>query len=158
MTTADPTRSPPGTETAWGYTHLPPGRDDLSEDEIAEHVDILERVVERHAPGFADRIVARYVQSPATLRDNNPNLSHGAINGGTAQPHQQLIFRPTIGTGRASTPIDRLFLAGSSAHPGGGVHGAAGANAAHAALRRAGTTGAAGQFARTKLMRHLYKE
>jgi phytoene dehydrogenase-like protein len=52
-----------------------------------------------------------------------------------AQIHQQLIFRPVPGLGRAETPIARRFLAGASAHPGGGVHGAPGANAAAAALR-----------------------
>jgi phytoene dehydrogenase-like protein len=45
------------------------------------------------------------------------------------------VFRPLPGLARAETPIGRLFLAGASAHPGGGVHGAAGANAARAALR-----------------------
>jgi len=56
------------------------------------------------------------------------------VNGGTAQLHQQLIFRPTVGLGRAETPIRGLYLASASAHPGGGVHGACGANAARAAL------------------------
>jgi hypothetical protein len=60
----------------------------------------------------------------------------GAVNQGTAQIHQQLVFRPPPGLGRPDTPIRGLFLAGASAHPGGGVHGAAGANAARAALAR----------------------
>ena len=59
---------------------------------------------------------------------------NGAINGGTAQLHQQLVFRPTSGLGRPETPVRRLYLGSSSAHPGGGVHGACGANAARAAL------------------------
>ncbi len=64
-----------------------------------------------------------------------------AINGGTAAMHQQLFFRPTPGLGRADTPIDRLFLAGASAHPGGAVHGACGVNAARAALAADGWAG-----------------
>ena len=63
------------------------------------------------------------------MQANNRNLVGGAINGGTAQLHQQLIFRPM------RTAVDGVLLASASAHPGGGVHGAAGANAAHAALR-----------------------
>jgi phytoene dehydrogenase-like protein len=68
------------------------------------------------------------------LEAADANLVGGAVNGGTAQLHQQLIFRPTVGLGRAETPIRRLYLASASAHPGGGVHGACGANAARAAL------------------------
>ena len=70
------------------------------------------------------------MQSPAVLQQQNPALVGGAINGGTAQLHQQLVFRPVPGLGGAATVIDRLYLAGSSAHPGGGVHGGPGANAA----------------------------
>jgi phytoene dehydrogenase-like protein len=61
----------------------------------------------------------------------------GALNGGTSALHQQLMFRPTPGLGRPETPIAGLYLASSSAHPGGGVHGACGANAARAALSAA---------------------
>ena len=61
----------------------------------------------------------------------------GALNGGTAQLHQQLVLRPIPGFGRTETPIRGLFLASASAHPGGGVHGACGANAARAALAHA---------------------
>ena len=67
------------------------------------------------------------------LEAADANLVGGAVNGGTAQLHQQLIFRPTVGLGRAETPIRGLYLASASAHPGGGVHGACGANAARAA-------------------------
>ncbi|HVU93062.1 MAG TPA: NAD(P)/FAD-dependent oxidoreductase, partial [Jatrophihabitans sp.] len=82
------------------------------------------------------------VQSPADLEASEANLVGGAVNGGTANIHQQLVFRPVPGLGRPETPIDGLYLAGSSAHPGGGVHGGPGANAARAALRRTGLTGA----------------
>ena len=145
MTTADPTRSPAGTESAWGYTHVPfrPRGDaggelkgDWSDpDDRARFVDRMEQQVEKYAPGFRDLVVGRHVQFPGDLERDDPNLVHGAINGGTAQIHQQLVFRPTPGLGRPETPIGGLYLASSSAHPGGGVHGACGANAARAALR-----------------------
>ncbi|HEX3593010.1 MAG TPA: NAD(P)/FAD-dependent oxidoreductase [Pseudonocardiaceae bacterium] len=142
MTTSDDTRSPAGTESAWAYAHAPrdlPWTDDLT----ARYADVLQAVIERHAPGFGDRVLARYVQGPADLQRRDANLVTGAINAGTAALQQQLFLRPVPGLGRADTPVDRLFLAGASAHPGGGVHGAPGANAARAALARAGAGGAA---------------
>jgi phytoene dehydrogenase-like protein len=132
-TTADPSRSPAGTESAWAYTHVPRGQR-WTADRLAWFVDKVQRVVERHAPGFADLIIARHVQGPTDFA--------GSVNGGSAIIGQQLIFRPTPGLGRADTPIDRLYLAGSSAHPGGGVHGGPGSNAARAALARAAWGGA----------------
>ncbi|MFL6129966.1 MAG: phytoene desaturase family protein [Mycobacteriales bacterium] len=149
-TTADPTRSPAGTESAWGYTHVPlhPAADAGGElrgdwfdaDDRARFVDRLEGRMEAYAPGFRDLVIGRYVQFPGDLESADANLAGGAVAGGTAAMHQQLIFRPTTGLGRPETPIEGLYLASASAHPGGGVHGAAGSNAAIAALR-ARTTG-----------------
>ncbi|MEA2498207.1 MAG: hypothetical protein QOH26_612, partial [Actinomycetota bacterium] len=85
-------------------------------------------------PGFKDLIAARHVLTPPKMEEMNENLVGGAINGGTAMLHQQLVFRPSVGLGRAETPIKGLYLASASAHPGGGVHGAPGANAAKAAI------------------------
>lgn len=140
MSTADSSRSPEGTEAVWAYTHIPHTRDRTRSD-LCRLADTMEQTIERHAPGFTSRVLVREVSGPDELHDRNPALIDGAINGGTAAIHQELIFRPTLGTGRADTPIDRLFLASSSAHPGGAVHGAPGANAAHAALARAGWYG-----------------
>lgn len=142
MTTADPTRSPAGTESAWAYTHVPRG-ERWTADRSRRRADRIELLVQRHAPGFRDLILARAVQSPADLEARNPSLVDGAINQGTAGIHQQLVFRPVPGLARADTPLDRLFLASSSTHPGGGVHGAPGANAARAALARDGWAGGA---------------
>ncbi|WP_407345195.1 phytoene desaturase family protein [Pengzhenrongella phosphoraccumulans] len=155
MTTTDPTRSPAGTESAWAYTHLP-HRDRWSHDDVAAHVERMEAAVERVAPGFGDSALARYVQSPADLEAANANLVGGAVNGGSAALHQQLFFRPTPGFGRSETPLAGLYLAGASAHPGGGVHGAAGWNAARAALAGAGRFGGARRrLARTAWARLL---
>ncbi len=144
-TTADPTRSPAGTESLWIYTHVPQdargdaaGAIDVSGrirgDALDAVVARMEARVERYAPGFADTIIARHVQGPDDLERANPSLVGGDISGGTAQLHQQLVFRPVPGLARAETPITGLYLASSSAHPGGSVHGACGANAARAAL------------------------
>jgi phytoene dehydrogenase-like protein len=135
MTTADPAHSPEGTESAWAYTHLP-HRARWSDHEIAAHVERMEAVLEEYAPGFGDLVVGRNVFSPAGLERENPSLVGGALGGGTAAAAQQLFLRPVPGLGRADTPIERLYLASASAHPGGGVHGAPGANAARAALAR----------------------
>jgi phytoene dehydrogenase-like protein len=79
-------------------------------------------------------VIARRITAPGQLEASNANLVGGAINGGTTAVHQQLVFRPTPGLGRPETPVAGLYLASSSAHPGGAVHGACGANAARAAL------------------------
>lgn len=146
MTTADATRSPRGTESAWAYTHVPHEiRADAGEEGITGSwdtkdqelmADRVERQVERFAPGFRSLVRARRVLAPPALESLDANLSGGAINGGTTAMHQQLVFRPVPGTGRPETPVPGLFLASAGAHPGGGVHGAPGANAARAALHR----------------------
>lgn len=135
MTTADPTRSPTGTESLWAYTHLPHRRS-WSVQDVADVVDRMQAALETAAPGFAARVVGRHVAGPAQFEEENANLVGGALGGGTSAVHQQLVLRPVPGLGRADTPVDRLYLASASAHPGGGVHGAPGANAARAALAR----------------------
>jgi phytoene dehydrogenase-like protein len=140
MTTADPTRSPPGTESAWAYRHVPAhvvadgGRRPLSGGDVHDVVRRIEQRVEEHAPGFRDLVLARHVLSPAELQNRDAVLVAGDMSGGTNHLHQQLVFRPLPGLVRPETPIRRRYLASSSAHPGGGVHGACGANAARAAL------------------------
>lgn len=156
MTTTDPTRSPAGTESAWVYTHVPRGQR-WPADRLRRRADRIEQVVERHAPGFTDRIMARAIAGPAELQEHNPSLVEGAINAGTAGIHQQLVFRPVPGLARADTPVDGLFLASASAHPGGAVHGAPGANAARAALARHGWAGPAYRGAMQALHRVLYR-
>lgn len=138
-TTADPSRSPSGTESVWAYTHLPRNvADDASAERLAASVD---HVIEEHAPGFGSRVIDRFVQRPSDLEASDANLHLGALNGGTAQLQQMLIFRPAPGMGRAETPVERLYLGSASATPGGSVHGACGRNAAHAALAADGVTG-----------------
>lgn len=156
MTTSDPSRSPAGTESVWAYTHVPQALA-AETDLLRAQAQRVEELIERHAPGFRDSILARNTQLPADLQRHNPSLEGGAVNGGTAAVHQELIFRPVPGLARADTPIDRLYLASASAHPGGGVHGAAGANAARAALARNGMAAAPYAAAVRTAQRLLYR-
>ena len=150
MTTTDPTRSPAGTESLWAYTHVPQrvlgdagAEGDLAvrgvwdHDDCERFADRIQAQLERVAPDLASRILARRVLGPRELEARNACLVGGSLGGGSSQLHQQLVFRPVPGLGRAETGIGGLFLASSSAHPGGGVHGAAGMNAARAALGHA---------------------
>ncbi|MCV7443308.1 NAD(P)/FAD-dependent oxidoreductase [Mycobacterium paraense] len=138
-TTADPSRSPEGTESVWAYTHLPRYvADDAAAERLAKSVD---HVIEDHAPGFGAAVIDRFVQRPSDLEASDANLHLGALNGGTAQLQQMLIFRPAPGMGRAETPVEGLYLGSASATPGGSVHGACGRNAANAALAAGGLTG-----------------
>lgn len=133
MATTDPSRAPDGAESAWAYTHVP--HDWASDDEaVAEVADQMAARIEERAPGFRDAVLAQRVLGPRDLQARDENLVNGSLNGGTAALQQQLVWRPVPGLGRAETPVRGLYLASASAHPGGGVHGACGANAARAAL------------------------
>ena len=151
MATTDPGRAPAGGESLWAYTHVPqrvhgdaadrpggsggrPVRGTWDAADLETFADRVEARMEERAPGFRDRIRARRVLGPHELESRDRNLAGGALNGGTASLHQQLVFRPVAGSGRAETPVAGLFLGSASAHPGGGVHGAGGSNAARAAL------------------------
>lgn len=161
----DPTRQPAGRETAWAYTHVPQrvvadaGGDGLAGNwdaaETERFVARLEARVEELAPGFGALIQGRHVATPTTMEAENPNLLGGMVGGGTAQLHQLAVFRPLPShLGRAASPAAAaLYLASSSAHPSGGVHGAPGANAARAALAGRWRTPLAAGLARRRLAR-----
>ena len=140
MTTADPTRSPAGTESAWAYTHVPRGPE-WTFARVADHVARVEDAVETVAPGFGASVVGRNVQSPARprARRRQPGRRRHQRRHGLRAP--AAFLRPTPGAGRPEAPLDGLFLASASAHPGGGVHGACGWNAAQAALSATGRWG-----------------
>jgi len=123
----DESRAPAGKHTAWAYCHVPNG----------SRVDMTGRIeaqVERFAPGFRDRILARHVMDPAALERHDANCVGGDIGGGLTDL-RQLFIRPTRRLYSTSDP--RLYLCSSSTPPGGGVHGLCGAFAARRALRRA---------------------
>ena len=124
----DPTRAPAGAHTAWAYCHLPHGS-------TADMTEPLESQIERFAPGFRKRILARSVLSPRGLEAINPNLVGGDISGGRLNWHQ-LLFRPAVQAIPYTTPVAGLYLCSSSTPPGPGVHGMCGYYAARLALSR----------------------
>ena len=126
----DPTRAPEGRHTAWAYCHVPNG----STSDLTERI---ERQVERFAPGFRERILARSAVGPAWFEEHNPNYVGGDINGG-AGDLLQLFARPTPSLSPYTTPLPGVFLCSSSTPPGGGVHGMCGYHAARVALRHLG--------------------
>lgn len=122
----DSTRAPEGKHTLWAYCHVPNGSDvDMSKQ--------IEDQIERFAPGFRSRIIARSVLSPAELESRNANLVGGDINGGV-QTLAQMFTRPTVHT--YSTPLNGVYICSSSTPPGGGVHGMCGYHAARVALKK----------------------
>ena len=147
MAAADASRAPRGSESVWAYTHVPQHvhadaagegiRGAWDHDDVEKMADRMQRRIEEYAAGFGDRVVARRALGPHQLQERDENLVNGALNGGTSNLQQQLVFRPVPGLGRAETPIKSLYLGSAAAHPGGGVHGACGSNAARAALAHA---------------------
>jgi phytoene dehydrogenase-like protein len=130
---ADPSRAPEGKHTAWAYTHGPQQGVDWAEATpiVAER---MEAQVERFAPGFRDRILARHVLGPADLEARNANLVGGDVGGGSYRL-RQVIFRPIPKLTPYSTPLKGLFIGSAATFPGGAVHGVPGDAAARAALR-----------------------
>lgn len=128
---ADPTRAPEGAHTGWAYTRAPSGVDwRLHAD---AHVDRMEAQVERFAPGFRDRVLARHVMTPGDLERRNESLVGGDVGGGS-YALDQIIFRPVPSLLPYRTPLRGLYLGSASAFPGGAVHGVPGNAAARYAL------------------------
>ncbi|MCB9506509.1 MAG: NAD(P)/FAD-dependent oxidoreductase [Myxococcales bacterium] len=126
----DPSRAPESKHTGYAYCHVPSGC-------TVDMTDAIEAQIERFAPGFRDRVLARHVWSPADFERHNPNYVGGAITGGAADA-TQLFTRPVARLDPYSTPNPRLFIASASTPPGGGVHGMCGWHAAQSVLRRLG--------------------
>lgn len=133
---ADPTRAPEGKHTAWAYTHGPQEGVNWRAEED-RHVERMEAQVERYAPGFRDRILARHVLGPRALQARNANLVGGDVGGGSYRL-RQVVFRPLPMPSPYRTPLRGLFLGGAATFPGGAVHGVSGDAAARAALRSLG--------------------
>lgn len=123
----DASRAPDGRHVVWAYCHVPNGWEG----------DATERIlgqVERFAPGFRERIVARSVLRPADLETYNPNYVGGDINGGLMH-WAQFLTRPAVRWDPYATPDPGIFVCSASTPPGGGVHGLCGMHAARSALR-----------------------
>ncbi|HYC47716.1 MAG TPA: NAD(P)/FAD-dependent oxidoreductase [Burkholderiales bacterium] len=124
----DSTRAPEGKETGWGYCHVPHGS-------TLDMTDRIERQIERVAPGFRDRILARHTMDPHDFEAHNANMIGGDLGGG-ANDFRQFMFRPVVRANPYTTPNDKLYICSSSTPPGGGVHGMCGYWAAQSALRK----------------------
>ncbi|GAB3866889.1 NAD(P)/FAD-dependent oxidoreductase [Hymenobacter segetis] len=123
----DATRAPAGRHTAWAYCHVPNGsRQNMTA--------AIERQVERFAPGFRERILARHTFDTAQMEEYNPNYVGGDINGGRLDI-SQLFTRPALRASPYRTSQRGLYLCSSATPPGGGVHGMCGYYAARRALR-----------------------
>jgi phytoene dehydrogenase-like protein len=129
----DSTRAPAGRHTGWAYCHVPSGSV-FDTTEVAQTTAAIENQVERFAPGFRDRILARSVRTPAQLETENANLVGGDIAGGSTSLIQ-MVFRPT--RWRYRTPAKGVYLCSASTPPGPGVHGLCGYYAAHEAVAAA---------------------
>ncbi len=135
QTLADPTRAPAGGHTLWAYSRVPPAVEGGWAAHKEAFADGIDRRIEGLAPGFKALVRGRAAHAPTDLEAMNENLVGGDLGGGSARIDQQLFFRPVFPYFRYRTPVRGLYLASASAHPGAGVHGACGFNAARAALR-----------------------
>ena len=130
----DPTRAPDGGQTLWAYSRVPSHL--LADWERSKEMfaDRIEARIEGLAPGFRTLIRGRAIFAPPDLERMNENLVGGDLGGGSAQFSHQLFWRPAFPYFRYRTPVKGVYLCSASTHPGAGVHGACGFNAAHAAL------------------------
>jgi phytoene dehydrogenase-like protein len=135
---ADPNRAPAGCQTLWAYSRVPSEVEGGWAAHKERFADRIERRLEGLAPGFRGLIQARNVVAPPDLEALDENLVGGDLGGGSAHIDQQLFLRPFFPYFRYRTPVRGLYLASASTHPGAGVHGACGLNAARQALHDAG--------------------
>jgi phytoene dehydrogenase-like protein len=123
----DASRAPAGKHTGYAYCHVPHGS-------TVDRTAVIEAQIERFAPGFRERVLARHALGPADLERINPNYVGGAITGGAADL-TQTFTRPVARLDPYSTPNPRIWLCSAATPPGGGVHGMCGHHAASHALR-----------------------
>ncbi len=130
-TAIDPSRAPDGKHVLWVQVRVLPAEvtgdaagkiKAASWDKIKDaYADRVTSIIERYAPGFSQRVLARAVFSPADLERENPNLIGGDNLGGSHHLDQFFLFRPVPRWSRYRTPVDRLHLVGASTWPGAGV-------------------------------------
>ncbi|MFF3325206.1 phytoene desaturase family protein [Streptomyces sp. NPDC002889] len=124
----DPSRAPAGKHVLWAYGHVPAGWD-------GDATEVIERQLERFAPGFRDLVLARAVAGPPQLAERNPNYVGGDIACG-AFAGLQTVIRPKLARVPYATAHPAVFLCSSATPPGPGVHGMSGHHAARAVWRR----------------------
>jgi len=123
----DPSRAPAGKQVAWAYCHVPHGS-------AKDMTESIERQVERFAPGFRERILARHTMDAAQMEAYNANYIGGDIGGGVFDIGQ-LFTRPALRSSPYRTSSKGIYICSSSTPPGGGVHGMCGFHAAQRALK-----------------------
>lgn len=123
----DSSRAPAGKHTAWAYCHVPNGS-------TMDMTEAIEKQVERFAPGFRDRILAKHTMNTSQVEAYNPNYIGGDINGGVIDIGQ-LFTRPALRLSPYRTSAKGIYICSSSTPPGGGVHGMCGHHAANRALK-----------------------
>lgn len=126
----DPGRVPAGQQVLWAYAHVAPGA-------TMRAGELVDRQIERFAPGFRDRVLGRVEHSPADLERWDANLVGGDVGGG-AMDGLQAVLRPVARPVPYATPLPGVYLCSASTPPGGGVHGMCGYHAARAGLRHLG--------------------
>jgi len=131
----DPTRAPTGSHALWAYSRVPPQMPGGWREHASAFADRVEARIEALAPGFRQCIAARHIVTPEGLEAMDANLVGGDLGGGSNAWHRQLLFRPLFPYFRYRTPVRSLYLCSSYAHPGAGVHGMCGFNAARIALQ-----------------------
>jgi phytoene dehydrogenase-like protein len=125
-TLSDPSRAPMGKHVAWGYCHVPAAS-------TVSMLDCIEQQIERFAPGFRERVLARSIMTTADIEAHNANLIGGDIAAGVTDL-RQFFTRPTWRN--YSTPVKGLYICSASTPPGIGVHGMCGYHAATLALKQ----------------------
>jgi len=132
---ADASRAPTGCHTLYCYSRVPPEPEGGWVQNRERFADSVEGRIEELAPGFRSQVLARHVAAPPDLEAMDANLVGGDLGGGSNAWHRQLLFRPVFPYFRYRMPVRRLYLCSSYAHPGAGVHGMCGYNAARIAAR-----------------------
>ena len=140
---ADPSRVPPGAAGLWVECHCPARPVGAPADWAPRFAERLLDRLEQHAPGLRGHLVETTIATPLDLQGRDPNLVGGDVGGGSASPDQLLVFRPVAGWSSYRLPVAGLWMCGAASHPGGGVHGLCGRNAAKAILRRSRVSGGA---------------
>ncbi len=123
----DTSRAPEGKHTVWAYCHVPNGS-------LSDRTECIEQQIERFAPGFRERILAKHVMNTTDMQTYNANYIGGDINGG-ALTLTQLFTRPALRFSPYRTSAKGLYICSASTPPGGGVHGMSGYHAAERALK-----------------------
>lgn len=132
---ADPSRAPAGHHTLWAYTRVPSQLGGGWPAQAEQFADVIDARLEGLAPGFRAQVLRRRVVTPVDLEAMDANLIGGDLGGGANKWNRQLVFRPMFPYFRHRMPVRRLYLCSSYTHPGSGVHGMCGYNAAQIALR-----------------------